>query len=203
MGSLPCFGETYVMSVEPVAIRPDRPTAPWALRAWELFVPRLPRSLTRLLGRLVLSLPRGSRARRWCVLTIADIGWDATARARFDLVLPLWDPACEWRWDAQLVGLGDELYRGHEGVKRSVDTWNQNWSEVSFTVREILDGGDTWVLRMTGRGRGARSGVPTEMDFSSVVRLDPLIISWHNLIDDADALREAGFVPDAAPAARA
>jgi hypothetical protein len=43
------------------------------------------------------------------------------------------------------------------------------------------------------------------MEFSSVARLDPLIVDFYNFLDDADALREAGFAPAAlkgAPAQR-
>jgi hypothetical protein len=146
----------------------------------------------------VARLPLGSRARRWCVLRAAVIVWDATAGSRYDLLLPVWDPACEWRWHGDFVALGfDELYRGHEGVKRSIETWNEIWTDVSFTVREVLDSGDTLLLRVTASGRGGRSGVPTRMEFSGVVRLDPLIVEYHNFSDDADALLEAGFAPAA------
>jgi hypothetical protein len=149
-----------------------------------------------MLGRLFGRLRVGSRARRWCLLRLSVMVWDATARSRYDLVLPIWDPACEWRWDANFVALGfDELYRGHEGVKRSVESWNRYWTELSFTVREILDGGDRVVQRVTVSGRGARSGVPTQMEFSVVARLDPLLVELYNFVDDADALREAGFAP--------
>ncbi len=190
------------MTIEPVAIRPDRPVAAWQCRAWELLA-RLPRWAIRLLGRLMLRLPRGSRVRRWCVLRASVIAWDATARNRYDLVLPIWDPACEWHWDATFAGLGfEELYRGHEGVKRSLANWNEIWTERSFTVREILDGGDTWVMRLTVSGRGARSGVPAQADGSSVVRLNPLIVYMHNFRDDTDALRNAGFGTGAPEAAR-
>jgi ketosteroid isomerase-like protein len=182
------------MPVEPVVMRPDRPVPAWQVRAWELIAPRLPLWTRRLLGRLVSRLPLGSRARRWCVLGWSLITWDALGRGRYDLVLPIWDPAVEWRWDASFVALGwDELYRGHEGVKRSVELWNRNWNEVSFTVREVVDGGDTLVQRVTLSGRGIRSDVPTQMEVSVVARLDPLIVDFYNFLDHAEALREAGF----------
>lgn len=182
------------MPAEPVVIRPDRQVPTWLFRAYELIAPRLPRPVLRLIGRLMLRLPRGSRARRWFVVTISTIGWDVTARTRFDLVLPIWDPACEWHWDPNFRALGfDEVYRGHDGVKRSLVQWNEIWSERSFTIREILDGGNTWVMRTTASGRGRVSGVPTQADASSVIRLGPQIVYWHNFADDAEALREAGF----------
>jgi hypothetical protein len=60
-------------------------------------------------------------------------------------------------------------------------------------VREGLDGGDTWVLRVTASGRGAASGAPTQADVSCVSRLNPLLADFRNFADDAAALREAGF----------
>ena len=184
------------MPVEPVVIRPTRSPPAWPLRVWELVAPRSPRWIIKMFGRMVLRLRHGSRGRRLFVLTIARIGWDATARTRLDLVLPIWDPDCEWHWDATFRGLGfDEVYCGHEGVTRSLQNWNEIWSERGFSVREVLDGGDTWVLRTTAFGRGVASGAPVQQDFSSVVRLDPLIVDFRNFADHAEALREAGFAP--------
>ena len=185
-------------------MRLDRPIPAWQFRTWELLAPRVPLWARRLLGRLLARLPLGSRARRWCILRLSVIGWDATARSRFDLVLPICDSACEWRWDPNFLALGfDALYRGHEGVRRSIESWNQNWTEVSFTPREVLDAGDTLLQRVTASGRGVSSSAPAQMEFSQVVRLDPLIVHLYNFLDDADALREAGFAPVARDGASA
>jgi hypothetical protein len=182
------------MRAEPVSTRPHGPLSPRTRRAFELLLPRLPHSVIRLAGRLLRRLPRASRARRWYVLTLSQYAWDATARTRFDLVLPIWDSACEWHWDLNFRALGfEEVYRGHEGVRRSLQAWNEIWTELTFTVREVLDGGDTLVLRMAVAGRGLASGVPTGADSSIVVRLDPLIVDFRVIADDAEALREAGF----------
>jgi hypothetical protein len=188
------IGESRAMSVEPVVVPLDRPIPVWQFRAWELIAPRLPLWARVLLGRVFGRLPLGSRARPWCLLRLSVMAWDATARSRYDLVLPIWDSACEWRWDSNFVALGfNELYRGHEGVKRSLENWNTLWTERAFTVREILDGGDRMLQRVSLSGRGTRSEVPTGMEISSVVRLDPLIVSFHNFLNDAEAMREAGF----------
>ena len=124
------------------------------------------------------------------------IVWESTARGRYDLVVPAWDPAGEWRYGAKWVAVGmEEVYFGHDGVKRAVEDWSRMWSERSFTVREILDGGDTWVFRVNFWGRGEASGAPTQMDASAVTRFDPLIVSHYTFLDDEEALREAGFAP--------
>jgi hypothetical protein len=183
--------------VRPVVIRANPPVPAWQLRAFKLIIPRLPFRTRRLLFRLLLRLLRpGSRVRRSCVLGLSVISWEATARRRYDFNLSICDPAFVWFWDANFTALGlDESYRGHEGFERSAETWNQIWTDISFTVREVLDGGDTLLQRVTLSGRGARSGVPTQMDTSSVVRLDPLVVAFYNFLDDAEALREAGFAP--------
>jgi hypothetical protein len=184
------------MTIEPITIRPDRQVPAWQYRLWALLVARLPRWARVLVGRFAFRLPLGSRARRWWVQNWSVIAWDMVARRRYDLVLPIFDPACQWRFDANFVALGfDRLYRGHEGIERGVEEWLQFMTEPRFTVREVLDGGDTWVIRMTFLARGARSGAPTQMGVSSVFRFNPLIFDEHTFLDDADALREAGFAP--------
>ena len=174
--------------------RPDRAPPAWVLTAWRLLGPRLPRTVIRALVRGILLLPRGSRLRRWSVLTATGLAWEVTGRGDPGLVLPFWDPQCEWHWDTTFRSLGfDEVYRGHDGVERSLRNWNEIWSERSFVAREVLDGGDTWVMRTTAAGRGAASGAETRQDFTSVVRLAPAIVDFHNFTDHDAALREAGF----------
>ena len=185
------------MSREPVILWPDRPVPAAVLRAWELLAPRYPRAVNRLLARLMLRVPRGSRLRRWLLLAAATIALDVTARTRLDLVLPIWDPDCEWHWDKTFRSLGfDEVYRGHDGVRRSLEAWNEIWSDRSFTLRKVLDGGNTWITHTIASGRGITSGVPAQADAFSVIRLDPLIVDFRNFADEDAALREAGFVVD-------
>jgi hypothetical protein len=174
--------------------RSDRALPAWVSAGWNLLAPNVPQAVIRALLRGILLLPRGSRARRWAVLTAAALGWKLTARGDANLVVPFWDPRCEWRWDTTFRSLGfDEVYRGHEGVERALRTWNEIWTDRSFVVREVLDGGRTWVMRTTASGRGAASGAETHQGFTSVTRLTPLIAEFHNFADHEAALREAGF----------
>lgn len=183
------------MTTQLDVFRPDRSPPRWALGLYEALVPRLPPAALRGIARLVLRLPRGSRLRRWCVLMLSMTAWDMTARGRLELVLPLWEPVGEWYWDTPFRPLGfDELYRGYEGVRRSLVQWNEVWTDRVFTVHEVLDGGGTWVLRVRASGRGATSGAPTTMEFSSLVRLQPRIVEFRNFANHEDAMHEAGFV---------
>ena len=182
------------MPADPVAIPPTPRPRRWQFRLWAALAPRIPLGITRAVARALGRLRPGSRARSWAFRGIAEISWDATARGRYELVFPIWDAAAEWHWDENFTGLGfDPVYHGHDGIRRSAENWNQNWSEVRFEVREILDGGDTLVLRMLAIGRGRSSGAPTEMPFTSVARLDPLMVRFHNFLDHDAALQEAGF----------
>jgi hypothetical protein len=189
------------MTVQVDVLRPDdRPRAAWVLTLWKLLAPRVPQAVIRALLRGMLLLPRGSRARRWSVLTAAVLGWEVTGRGDLDFVLPFWDRGCEWHWDTTFRSLGfDEVYRGHEGVGRALRNWNEIWTDRSFVVREVLDGGDTWVMRTTASGRGAASGANTRQDFTSVCRLNPLIVDFRNFADHEAALRDAGFPEPNAP----
>ena len=186
---------TFAMPVEPVVMRVDRPVAPWLFRAWELLAPRAPQWGLRWTARFFLRFPPGSRPRRWFLVGMSVIVWDAIARGRYDLVLPIWDPNGVWHWDAtfRTVGL-DEVYRGPEGIRRSLGEINDVFTDRSFTVEEILDGGEMLIMRMKVSGRGVQSGVPGEGRMSAVARLDPLLIDYYNFVDDAEALRDAGFV---------
>jgi len=183
------------VAVEPLTIPLDRPIPAWQARAWDLLAAHLPLWARRRLARRVQRLPLGSRARCWWVRMASVLVWDQTARGRDDLYLAAWDPECEWHWHGDFLALGfDALYRGHEGVKRSVETWNALWTDRSFTPHEILDdGGTTYLMRVTLSGRGVRSDVPAELHFSSVARLDPLVVEYHNFQDHDEALRKAGF----------
>jgi hypothetical protein len=128
------------------------------------------------------------------VLTATHLAWRVTGRGDPHFVLPFWDPQCEWHWDTTFRSLGfDEVYRGHEGVARSLRAWSEVWTERSFAVREVLDGGNTWVMRITAAGRGVMSGAETRQDFSAVVRLAPAIVDFRNFANHEAALREAGF----------
>ena len=182
------------MPAQPDVIRPPGPVAPWKLRAWELIVPRLPQRAIRFVARLIQRLPLRSRTRRWWVEGLCQIAWEMTARDRYDLLLPIWDPDCEWTWDPQFAGIGfEDVYRGHDGMVRSLGHWNDGWDDIGFTVHEILDGGDTFVMRMTASGRGVESGAPVQVDVNTVAHLDPLIVRFRSIVDDDEAVREAGF----------
>jgi hypothetical protein len=134
------------------------------------------------------------------VLLVALAITDATARGRPELVVPAWDTEGEWHWGGDFAGLGyDELYRGHEGVKRCIETWITIWTEQTYTAHEVLDGGDIFLMRWTISGRSILAGVPAEMQLSSVARFDPLLVYFQNFRDDAEALQEAGFAQFAQP----
>ncbi len=182
------------MTRQPIVLRPDGPPPRLQARAWVLLAPRLPRPVRRLLARGLARLAPGSRLRSWALVRASQHAWDATGRNDHHQLLALWEPDCEWHWDQTFGALGFEaVYRGHDGVERSLDAWSSIWSERDFTLREVLDGGDTFITTVLVSTRGSAGGVPTQAESHAVVRLDPLIRDFRVFYDRDDALRAAGF----------
>jgi ketosteroid isomerase-like protein len=55
------------------------------------------------------------------------------------------------------------VYRGHEGLRRWIESVDEMWEKFEVELEEIIEGGDRLVtaVRMSGRGRG--SGADVEM----------------------------------------
>jgi ketosteroid isomerase-like protein len=71
----------------------------------------------------------------------------------------LMDPEIEWdARDAQILGLND-VYYGHEGVRRFWRAWLDAWDEIDFDVEDPVELDDGRVVgritRQRNRGRGA------------------------------------------------
>jgi ketosteroid isomerase-like protein len=54
------------------------------------------------------------------------------------------------------------VYRGHAGVRRWLEDWNEAWAEWDFDVEEFIDGGDRVVVVIRMRTKGLGSGVELE-----------------------------------------
>jgi hypothetical protein len=65
---------------------------------------------------------------------------------------PLWRP----------LGVGAEVYHGHEGVRRWFGEWYDAWEYVEDSCDELIDAGKRAISVMTSRGRGRSSGAELE-----------------------------------------
>jgi hypothetical protein len=80
------------------------------------------------------------------------------------------DPEVEWRLAADQPD-ADQIYRGHEGVKRLFDRWLEAWDEWALEPEEFIDAGDAWVVPDRIHGRGRTSGVTVDVPYAHVFKL--------------------------------
>jgi ketosteroid isomerase-like protein len=85
-------------------------------------------------------------------------------------VLALYDPAVEL--DAsrvQIVGfMGQDVYRGHEGLRRFFAEWHEAWESIDYSFEELIDAGEQVVSVVTRRARGRASGADVEWHLALV-----------------------------------
>ncbi len=89
---------------------------------------------------------------------------EAAMRHDGPAVLSLYDPQVEL--DAtrvEIVGfMGQNIYRGHEGLKRFFREWHEAWTHVEYDFEELIDAGERVISVVTRRGRGRASGAVVE-----------------------------------------
>jgi hypothetical protein len=107
-------------------------------------------------------------------------------------------PDIEWHWAAAIPG--PQVYRGHEGLHKGLDTWIESWEELVVEPLELLEDGD-YVLALTKyRMRGAGSGVYLEAPVAHLHQFtdDGLLRRWWMFGDAEKAKRrfQAGDRPE-------
>jgi ketosteroid isomerase-like protein len=88
---------------------------------------------------------------------------DAAARRDVPAVLALYDPGVEL--DAtrvEIVGIGQGVYRGHDGLRSFFREWHEAWENVEYDFEELIDAGEQVISVVTRRARGRASGVDVE-----------------------------------------
>jgi ketosteroid isomerase-like protein len=93
----------------------------------------------------------------------------------------------------------DEVYRGHDGVRRFWRQWLASWDRVTFEHERFVDAGDQVVVFQRMDARGRTSGVETDFgDYAQLWTLrDGLVVSMKFYADRDEALAAAG-VPESA-----
>ena len=91
--------------------------------------------------------------------------YDAIGQGNSASVLNLYDPEIEADYSespyGDLTG-GTLIYRGHEGMRRLAQDWNDAWATVEYDLVELIDAGPHVIAAVTYRGRGRSSGVEVE-----------------------------------------
>ena len=88
----------------------------------------------------------------------------------------------------------DQVYEGHEGVRRFWRQWLSSWEWVEFEQERYIDAGDRVVVFQRTHARGRTSGVETEMgDYAQVWSLrDGRVTGVKFYLDRDEALGDAG-----------
>ena len=125
----------------------------------ERFVMRFPSTVARITARLP-SDPR-SRLRRAIIVHGTRLGFEATNRGDFDLLLASYHPQAETHHHPHTHELAYEpTLRGREGVLRFFEEWLEEWEDVRYEPVELVDpGGDRFTVLSEIFATGRESGV--------------------------------------------
>jgi hypothetical protein len=148
------------MSQEPATApqgKPDRDVLDRLL----VHVPALAGSIAGGLTRL----PPGSPLRRRLVNLQVKRVFAAMARSDVEVVVLSYAPEAEV-WMTSMAGVGiNDCYHGHNGIRALYADLDEAFNDWSWTIREVVDGGDRVAVRGDflgyGRGSGAETAVPS------------------------------------------
>ena len=89
---------------------------------------------------------------------------------------------------------GQGVYRGHEGVIKSLVDWTEDIDDFKVVPEEFLDNGYYVVVRTRQTGRGKASGAPMEGLFWFVCEMrDGKAVRIHVVATEQAALEAAGL----------
>ena len=109
-------------------------------------------------------LPPGSPLRRRLVNLQVKRVFAAMARSDVEVVVLSYAPDAEV-WMTSMAGVGiNDCYHGHNGIRALYADLDEAFNDWSWTIREVVDGGDRVAVRGDflgyGRGSGAETAVP-------------------------------------------
>ena len=121
--------------------------------------------------------------------------WDAWIGGDMDALFETFHPAVEWDTTHFEGWPENDVYRGHDGVRRFFEEWLASWDRYEAGVDEYLDAeGDRVLVVCWQRGFGPGSHVPVQMDFAQLCTLqDGLIRRMDAYSDRAEALEAFGL----------
>jgi ketosteroid isomerase-like protein len=109
-----------------------------------------------------------------------------------ELIAQTCDPDIEWVEDPQRAD--GQVYRGHEGVRRSWERWLEQWDDWGGEFERFIDCGDDVLVVAHERGRG-------RMSWASVSSRNYLVFTiragkiarYREFYDEKAALEAAGL----------
>ena len=118
--------------------------------------------------------------------------YEAFTRGDDEAALDLYAP--DARWDDSRFRPEGKVHRGRAGLVELVRTWVGTWTDYSFTLKEVLDGGDRIVAICEERGTGKGSGLEMSTRYGAVLTITGGKIT--NVVihsDSGEALEAAGL----------
>jgi uncharacterized protein len=96
--------------------------------------------------------------------------FEATARRDAEAVIALYHPEIEWDTSRAELGrmIGGGVFRGYEGARRFLRSYNEAWEQLNYEIEELIDAGDRVVSIVNNRARGRTSGVEVELRMPGV-----------------------------------
>lgn len=121
--------------------------------------------------------------------------YDAWNARDFDAVIAHVDPDVFWSFagGAQFPGT-DEVYRGHEGVRRFWREFIDPWESIRLEITDTREAKDALVLFVDFHGVGTGSGLELTVPFVHLLKYrDRKLVEFKAYADRGEALRAAGL----------
>ena len=122
-------------------------------------------------------------------------GWEAWIGGDVDALFEIFHPAVEWDTTNYEGWPEDEVYRGHDGLRRFFEEWRASWDRYETGVEEYIDaGGDRVLVLCWQRGFGSDSQVPVQMEYAQLCAVqDGLVRRMDVYSDRSEALEAVGL----------
>jgi hypothetical protein len=110
-------------------------------------------------------------------------------RLDFDAAMGDLDPEVELHeWP---TAPGARTYKGHDGVRRALDSWFEAWDWMRVEIEDIQEAGDVLLVTLHQRAKGKGSAVEVEITSFNVYELSHGKVIRIQLFTDRDAALDA------------
>ena len=116
---------------------------------------------------------------------------EALLSALPELIAQTCDPEIEWIEDPQRAD--GRVYRGHEGVRESWESWLENFDDWGFELERVTDYGDRVLAAAVEQGRGSVSeAAVSARNYMVFTFRAGKILRYQEFYDEAQALEALG-----------